>query len=71
MLFKLTLLQIFGITLSLGLAFPWITCYSLSFVLERMKLVGPIDFAHIYQADAQGSATEDGLADALDVGVGL
>jgi uncharacterized membrane protein YjgN (DUF898 family) len=68
-LFKLTLLQIFGITLTLGIAFPWITCYSLGFVLERMRLVGPIDFAHIYQADAQGSATHDGLADALDVGL--
>jgi uncharacterized membrane protein YjgN (DUF898 family) len=68
-LFKLTMLQLFGVTLTLGIAFPWITCYSLRYMLDRMRLVGPIDFAHIYQADAQGNATQDGLADMLDVGL--
>ena len=37
--------------------------------MSRLRFVGPIDFARIYQANADGSATADGLADALDVGV--
>jgi uncharacterized membrane protein YjgN (DUF898 family) len=70
-MFKLTLLQIFGLTFSLGLAFPWIMTYSLQFMLERIRFAGPIDFAHIYQTTGSGSAAADGLADALDVGLGL
>ena len=34
-------------------------------------LVGPIDFAHIYQAASSGNAAADGLADALDVGLAI
>jgi uncharacterized membrane protein YjgN (DUF898 family) len=70
-LFGLTLLQIFGLTFTLGLAFPWVTTYTLRFMLERMRFVGPIDFAHIYRAPTEGSATADGLADALDLGTAL
>ena len=55
----------------LGLAFPWVTTYSLRFYLARMRFVGPIRFAQIYQADSQGDASADGLADALDVGIAL
>ena len=68
-MFQLLILQIFGVTLTAGLAFPWITTYSLQFTMSRLRFVGPIDFARIYQANADGSATADGLADALDVGV--
>ena len=67
----LTLLQIFGLTFTLGLAFPWITAYTLRFMLERLRFVGHIDFSHIYQVDSQGSASADGLADALDVGLAV
>jgi uncharacterized membrane protein YjgN (DUF898 family) len=70
-LLKLTLLQLFGLTLTLGLAFPWIACYSLSFTLARIRFVGPVDFSAVYQAQSPGSAAADGLADALDIGVGL
>lgn len=70
-LLALTFLQMIGITFTLGIAFPWITTYSVRFVLERMRLVGPIDFAHIYQAPSSGNAAADGLADALDVGAAL
>jgi Bacterial protein of unknown function (DUF898) len=63
-IFQLVLLQILALTFSLGLAFPWVTTYSLRFYLARMRLVGPIRFAQIYQADAQGDASADGLADA-------
>jgi len=68
---QLVLLQILALTFSLGLAFPWVTTYSLRFYLARLRFVGPIQFAQIYQADSQGDASADGLADALDVGIAL
>jgi uncharacterized membrane protein YjgN (DUF898 family) len=67
--FQLLVLQIFGVSMTMGLAFPWITTYSLQLTMARLRFIGPIDFAHIYQANSEGSATADGLADALDVGV--
>jgi uncharacterized membrane protein YjgN (DUF898 family) len=67
--FQLLVLQIFGVSMTMGIAFPWITTYSLQFTMARLRFVGPIDFAHIYQASSEGSAAADGLADALDVGV--
>jgi uncharacterized membrane protein YjgN (DUF898 family) len=67
--FQLLVLQIFGVSMTMGLAFPWITTYSLQYTMARLRFIGPIDFAHIYQASSEGSATADGLADALDVGV--
>lgn len=67
-LLGLVLLQLFGITLTLGLAFPWIAVYTLEFVIQRTRLVGPIDFAAIERAPALGNAVADGLADVLDVG---
>jgi len=70
-LLALTFLQMIGMTMTLGIAFPWITTYSMSFVLERMRFTGPVDFAHIYQAASSGDAAADGLADALDVGAAL
>jgi uncharacterized membrane protein YjgN (DUF898 family) len=70
-LLQLKLLQIFALTLTLGLAFPWVTVYTLRFYLARIRFVGPVDFARIHQTDARGDATADGLADALDVGIAL
>jgi uncharacterized membrane protein YjgN (DUF898 family) len=70
-LFVLSLLQVLGVTLSLGLAFPWVTTYMLRFTLQRMRFVGPIDFEHIYPAPSQGDAAADGLANALDLGAAL
>jgi uncharacterized membrane protein YjgN (DUF898 family) len=70
-IFQLVLLQILALTFSLGLAFPWVTVYSLRFYLARMRFVGPIRYAQIYRADSQGDASADGLADALDVGIAL
>lgn len=70
-LLQLMVLQILALTCTLGLAFPWVAVYTLRFYLARLRFVGAIDFARIYQADAQGDATADGLADALDVGIAL
>jgi uncharacterized membrane protein YjgN (DUF898 family) len=70
-LFALTMLQVVGLTLTSGIAFPWVTTYTLRFGLERLRFIGPIDYAHIYRAPTDGSATADGLADALDLGTAL
>ncbi len=70
-LMMLTCIQVFGLVFSLGFAFPWIATYSLNYVLERTRFVGPIAFANIYQAASTGNATADGLADALDVGLAI
>ena len=69
--FRLYLVQVLGLTLSLGLAFPWLMSYALRFTLERMRFVGSIDFATIEQSEFQGSAAADGFADALDVGLAI
>ena len=70
-LFKLAFLQIFAVTFSLGFAFPWVTTYVLRFTLSRIQFEGPVAFARIYRAETDGDAAADGLADALDVGLGL
>jgi uncharacterized membrane protein YjgN (DUF898 family) len=71
LLFKLFLVNLLGNALTLGLAFPWTTTYTLRTVLERMSFVGAVDFAQITQQAASGDAAADGLADALDVGLGV
>ncbi|MDB4973580.1 MAG: protein of unknown function transrane [Myxococcaceae bacterium] len=70
-LLQLVVLQVLALTCTFGLAFPWVTTYALRFYLERVRFVGPIQFAQIYQVDSLGDATADGLADALDVGIAL
>ena len=70
-LFQLLLLQVFALMFTLGLAFPWVTTYSLRFYLSRLRFVGPIQFDRIYQAASSGDASANGLADALDVGIAL
>jgi uncharacterized membrane protein YjgN (DUF898 family) len=70
-LLKLTLVQVLGTTLTLGIAFPWIVTWAVREVLDRIDLVGTIDFDRIAQRAGQESATSDALADVLDVGLGI
>ena len=70
-LLKLTLLQILVVTFSLGLAFPWVVTYTLNYTMARTRFEGPIDFSRVRRAESEGDATADGLADALDVGLGI
>jgi uncharacterized membrane protein YjgN (DUF898 family) len=70
-LYGLMLLQIFGTTLSLGLAFPWITIHTLRRLAERTTLVGFVDFESIEQRAVDGGASADGLADALNLDLGF
>ncbi len=58
---------------TLGLGFAWIKADRLRFRLSRVTVAGFIDFEEIMQElhAAQGSASAEGLADALDIGSGV
>jgi uncharacterized membrane protein YjgN (DUF898 family) len=65
------LLSVFGTTLTLGIAFPWITMYSLRYMARRVHVEGSIDFENIEQREGGAGAVADGFADALDIGLGV
>jgi uncharacterized membrane protein YjgN (DUF898 family) len=68
----LTLVMIALTVPTLGLGLPWATVYAMSYMLERTSLEGEIDAATIEQSSLQDStATADGIADMLDVGLGI
>jgi uncharacterized membrane protein YjgN (DUF898 family) len=70
-LFVIFLLGTFGTALTLGLAFPWITMYSMRIMAERTCVVGAIDFDSVEQLLKEAGATADGLVDVLDIDVGM
>lgn len=70
-LFVLFLLSAFGTTLTLGLAFPWITMHSIRVVAEKTFVDGFIDFEDVAQRTREAGATSDGFADAFDLDLGI
>jgi uncharacterized membrane protein YjgN (DUF898 family) len=68
---RLFLLHVWGTTLTLGLAFPWIAMYSLRYMARRVYVEGSIDFENIEQREEGAGAAADGFADALDIGLGV
>ncbi len=70
-LFKLYLVHIVGLTLTLGLAFPWVLMYSLGELAKRFSIRGQIDFETIVQRAETEGALSEGIADALDLDFGL
>ncbi len=68
---RLFLLHVWGTTLTLGLAFPWIAMYSLRYMAQRVYVEGSIDFENIEQREEGAGAAADGFADALDIGLGV
>jgi uncharacterized membrane protein YjgN (DUF898 family) len=70
-LFKIFLLNLVVVSLTLGLAFPWVAVWTSRRVLERVSFEGHIDFDAIAQGAAAGAAGGDAMADALDVGLGV
>lgn len=70
-LFLLYILSTFGVMLTLGLAFPWITMYALRLIAERTRAEGMIDFDAIEQRSRDAGATADGFADMLDLDLGI
>jgi uncharacterized membrane protein YjgN (DUF898 family) len=68
---RLFLLNLWGSTLTLGIAFPWIAMYSLRYMAQRVYVEGSIDFENIEQREGGAGAAADGFADALDIGLGV
>lgn len=68
---KIFLLSMFGTMLTLGIAFPWVFTWVMRTISSKIVLAGSVDFARVAQHATGGSAAADGLADALDVGLGL
>ncbi len=48
---RLFLLNLWGSTLTLGIAFPWIAMYSLRYMAQRVYVEGSIDFENIEQRE--------------------
>jgi len=67
----LYLLNVFGTTMTLGLAFPWILMYTLEDLAGRYSVTGYIDFDDVMQRAEDESAISEGLADALDLDLGF
>lgn len=70
-LFELFLINTFGLTLTLGLAFPWILMHSFRELARRYEVVGSIDFASVLQRDEAEDAASDSIADVFDLDFGL
>jgi uncharacterized membrane protein YjgN (DUF898 family) len=68
---RIFLLNVWGTTLTLGIAFPWITMYSIRYMTQRTQVEGSIDFDNIEQREGGAGAAADGFADALDIGLGV
>jgi uncharacterized membrane protein YjgN (DUF898 family) len=69
--FALTIINVLLGVFTLGLAAPWIITRTQSFWCSRITLVGAVDWAAIQQRIQEASTTAEGLADAMDVDVGL
>ena len=67
----LYLVNSIGLTMSLGLAFPWILMYSLGELADRYSVRGLIDFDSIVQRAEEEGAFAEGVADALDLDFGF
>jgi uncharacterized membrane protein YjgN (DUF898 family) len=57
--------------ITLGIATPWIVTRSHAFWTSRLSLVGSVDWAAIQQRAQAASEAAEGLADSMDVDVGL
>lgn len=68
-LFGLTAGAAVGGTLSLGLAFPWLSVWVIQSLLRETSLEGALELSSIQQAPERGNATADSWADVLDVDV--
>ena len=56
---------------TLGIAIPWVQTRTHAFFCDRLSLKGTVEWAQIEQRAQQAGATSEGLADALDVDVGI
>jgi uncharacterized membrane protein YjgN (DUF898 family) len=60
---------VFLLLVTLGLAWPWIQAHYARFRASKLLLDGPVDLVAIQQEALAASATGEGLADLVDVGL--
>ncbi len=65
----LAVFYIFLLLFTLGLAYPWVQVHLARFRASRLHLEGPLDLAAIHQEILDATATGEGLADMIDIGV--
>jgi uncharacterized membrane protein YjgN (DUF898 family) len=70
-LLGLSLTNIALTLITLGIAIPWVQVRSHAFFAERLSLKGTVEWAAIEQRAQQSSTAAEGLADAMDVDVGI
>ena len=70
-LLTLSLTNIALTIITLGIAIPWVQVRSHAFFAERLSLKGTVEWAAIEQRAQQASTATEGLADAMDVDVGI
>lgn len=70
-MFKLMAVNALLIGFTAGLAFPWVIVRNMNFMCDHLVLKGDVDFGGIKQQAQLASATADGLAEALDLNVGI
>jgi uncharacterized membrane protein YjgN (DUF898 family) len=67
----LTISNLLGLVLTLGLAWPWVSVRSLRFAYANLSLDGPLSLEAITQQAQAVTATGEGLAGFLDADLGL
>jgi uncharacterized membrane protein YjgN (DUF898 family) len=70
-LFRLRLVNLVLLVLTLGLAWPWVTVRSARFAFRYLTLAGPLDLETIQQEAQEATAMGEGLSGFLDVGFDL
>ena len=68
---KLVLSNMFLIVFSLGLALPWVAVRSIRFMAQHVTVNGELDYTTIQQSPTKASATNEGLAEALEASFGV
>jgi uncharacterized membrane protein YjgN (DUF898 family) len=70
-LLVLSLTNIVLTLITLGIAIPWVQARTHGFYAERLSLKGTVEWAVIEQRAQQTGTATEGMADALDVDVGI
>jgi uncharacterized membrane protein YjgN (DUF898 family) len=70
-LLTLSLTNIAMTVFTLGLAVPWVQTRTHAFFCDRLSLRGTVEWAQIEQRAQQAGTAHEGLADALDVDIGI
>lgn len=70
-LFVLGLTNALLAVFTLGIGMPWVMARTHAFWCDNLALVGTVDWATVHQQTQAANATAEGLADGLDIDVGI